>query len=52
MYYWTKKAEERARELGLEERKEGEIAYFGHKPLEGGMTAQAWERKGYVTKNN
>lgn len=52
IYYWTKKGERRARELGFNSRKAGEIAYFGHKPLKGGIIAQSWEAKGYVVKGD
>lgn len=47
-YVFTEKAEKRAKELGLEERKAGSVAMFGHKPLTGGMIATAWKKKGYV----
>ena len=49
-FYWTKKAEERARALGLEERKAGALAMFGRQPLKDGMTARAWKKKGYITE--
>lgn len=49
-FYWTKKAEERARALGLEERKAGTLAMFGGRPLMNGMTATAWKKKGYVVE--
>ena len=45
---YTEKAEKRAEALGLEERKAGTVVMIGHKPLQGGMTAQAWKKKGYV----
>lgn len=47
-YIYTEKAEKRANELGLEERKAGTVAMFGGKPLKDGLTATAWEKKGYV----
>lgn len=47
-YVYTKKGEERARELGLEERKAGAVAMFGHDPLESGETATAWIESGYI----
>lgn len=47
-YVYTEKAEKRAKELGLEERKAGTVAMFGHQPLTGGMIAQAWKKKGYI----
>ena len=49
-FHWTKKAEERAQELGLEERKAGTLAMFGRQPLKDGMTARAWKEKGYITE--
>lgn len=49
-YVYTKKAESRAKELGLEERKAGAPAMFGRKPLQGGPTAEAWKKKGYVVE--
>jgi len=48
MYVYTKKAEERAKEIGVEPRIAGEQAMFGHKPLEYGPIALAWAEKGYV----
>lgn len=47
-YVYTEKAEKRAKELGLEERKAGTVAMFGYKPLQGGIIAEAWKKKGYV----
>lgn len=49
-FYWTKKAEERARALGLEERKAGTISMFGKRPIMDGTTATAWKKKGYITE--
>lgn len=49
-FYWTEKAEERAKSLGLEERKAGTFATFGNRPLMDGMTATAWKKKGYVVE--
>ena len=46
-YIWTAKAEIRARELGLEERKEGMPAVCGY-GIVGGQTAQAWPRMWYI----
>lgn len=51
-YVYTEKGEERARELGLEERKAGTVAMFGHEPLKGGQIAEAWKKKGYVIELN
>lgn len=48
-YIWTQKAEDKARALGLEERKAGTTACLGCKPLEPGEVANAWIAKGYVT---
>ena len=49
MYVYTKKGEERAKQLGLEPRIAGEQAMFGHEPLDWhGPTAKAWIAKGYV----
>lgn len=50
-YYYTDKAEKRAKELGLEERKAGTVAMFGHMPLQDGMTAEAWKKKGYIVES-
>ena len=47
-YVWTKKTEDKARKLGLEERKEGNQAMVGYDKLLGGLTATAWLEKGYV----
>ncbi|MGE5327994.1 MAG: hypothetical protein ACM3KR_00600 [Deltaproteobacteria bacterium] len=47
-YVWTKKAEERAKELGLEERKEGESAICGSRGMIDGGTAIAWLELGYI----
>ena len=52
IYYWTEKAEAKAKELGFNDRKAGEVAYFGHEPLHGGMIAQAWKQKGYIVKGD
>lgn len=48
MLVYTKKAEERAKKLGLEPRKQGTLAMFGHKPLELYSLKYDWIRKGYV----
>jgi hypothetical protein len=48
IYVWTAKAEARARKKGLEERKEGNRAYYGDEQLTAGSVAQAWLEKGYV----
>lgn len=47
-YVFTEKAEKRAKELGLEERKAGMVAMFGGKPLDSGAIATAWKKRGYV----
>ncbi len=47
-YIYTEKAEKEAKKLGLEERKAGTIARFGHQPLQGGSIAVAWKKKGYI----
>lgn len=47
-YTWTEKAEQRAKFLGLEERKAGATAMFGFEPLDGGPVAIAWYAKGYI----
>lgn len=47
-FVYTEKAEQRAKELGLEERKAGTTAMYGVKPLRDGDTARAWKKKGYV----
>lgn len=46
-YVYTAKGEARARELGQTDRREGEVAMFGHRPVYG-PTAQAWLEKGYI----
>lgn len=46
-WVWTKKAEDRAKELGLEERKEGTPAYMGYLQL-GMLAPESWVIKGYV----
>ena len=49
MYVYTKKGEERAKELGVEPRMAGAQAMFGHEPLYlYEDTAKAWVAKGYV----
>ena len=50
-YVYTKKAEERAKELGLEPRTAGTTAMCGHKPVDG-MIAQAWLAKGYIVEKD
>jgi hypothetical protein len=50
MYVWTEKAEERARELGLEERKAGTEAYYGDKPVEFYGIKVKWVSRGYIEK--
>ena len=47
MYVWTKEAEAKAKNLGLEERKEGQIANCGLDEVSG-QIAQAWLKKGYI----
>lgn len=47
-YVYTPLAERKAAEKGLEPRKAGTVAYFGHEPLKGGIIAQAWKQKGYI----
>lgn len=47
-YVYTEKAEKRAKELGLEERKAGSVAMLGHEPLQCGVIAEAWKKKGYI----
>ena len=49
-YVYTKKAEERAKELGVEPRTAGTIAFFGDQPITGGMLAEAWKEKGYIVE--
>lgn len=50
IYVYTKKGEARAREMKLDERKEGETAYCGNKPLhECPFDVQTgWLNRGYV----
>lgn len=47
IWVWTRKAELRAKELGLEERKEGTPAYIG-KDLLGQYAPSRWIELGYV----
>ena len=47
MYVWTEKAERRAKECNLEERKAGTLAKFGGRDLIG-PEARDWLEKGYV----
>lgn len=47
-FIWTEKAEKRAKELGLEERKAKTVAMFGLKPLQDGPIAMVWEKHGFV----
>jgi len=47
-YVWTKKAEDMAKELNLEERKEGQEAKMGYSTLKYGQTACSWYAKGYI----
>lgn len=46
-YVYTAKAEQRAKELGFDDRKEGMIATCGHDPVSGTI-AQVWLNKGYI----
>jgi len=46
-YTWTAKAEQLAKELGLEERKAGTTALCGFEPVDG-QTVAAWFAKGYI----
>lgn len=51
MYVYTKKAEERAKALGLEERKEGTQAMFGYEPVDRfGTISKAWKERGLITE--
>ena len=47
MYIWTKKAEDKAKKLGLEDRTAGTEAHFGYDPVGGGI-AIAWLEMGYI----
>jgi len=47
-YKWTKKAETRARELGLDDRKAGMSAHYAGKDGVGGMIAAAWIEAGLI----
>lgn len=51
MYIWTEKAEARAKELGLEERKVGQLATCGYDEVYG-QTAQAWLKSGYIEEES
>ena len=46
-YVYTAKGEKRAKELGLDERKEGTCAMYGFEPVKG-QIARAWLDKGYI----
>ena len=46
-YVYTEKGEASAKALGFTDRKAGEVAMCGNKPVSG-MTAQAWVAKGYI----
>jgi hypothetical protein len=48
-YIYTQMGENKAKELGFSERKAGTVAYCGSDPVTG-LTAKAWEQKGYITK--
>jgi len=52
-YVWTAEAEARAKEKGLESRKEGELALYAGEFVEkyGGITKD-WLHKGYIKINN
>ena len=47
MYIWTKKAEHRAKELGVEDRPAGVEAWCGNNPVGGGI-AKEWLELGYI----
>ena len=49
-YVYTEKGEAKAKEYGVEPRKAGDVAMFGYEPLEEGMVANAWLKKGYIEK--
>ena len=49
-YVYTEKGEAKAKEYGVEPRKAGDVAMFGYEPLEEGMVANAWLKKGYIKK--
>ena len=52
-YVYTKKAEMKAKELGLDERKEGAIAHCGYTPVRLlGLLKTAWLEKGYIREIN
>lgn len=51
-YIYTEKAENRAKELRLEERKAGTVAMIGGRPLQDGPIAMMWEKHGYVIETN
>lgn len=51
-YIYTERAEKRAKELRLEERKAGTVAMFGGEVLKSGQTAEAWKKKGYIVELN
>jgi hypothetical protein len=47
VWVWTQKAEDFAKERGLEERKAGTPAYIGYSPL-GQYAPHKWVELGYV----
>jgi hypothetical protein len=47
MYVYTKYGEEKAKELGFNDRIAGEVAYCGKEPVSG-QIAQAWLKSGYI----
>ena len=58
-YVWTEKAEQRAKELGLEPRKAGATAMYAGEPVNGDHTnplqigvAYEWYRRGYIIPAN
>ena len=46
-YVYTEMAETRAKELGFDDRRAGETAYYGHEPIDG-VAAKWWLEKGYI----
>ena len=54
-YVWTEKAEQRAKELGLEPRTAGTVAMYAGEPVTGDYTnplqigvAYEWYQRGYI----
>lgn len=47
MWVYTEKGQRQAETLGFRNRKAGEQAMVGYRPVDG-LVAEAWERMGYI----